>query len=52
MKALRVFDGKELAMAKVWLTMNNLTKYIFRLRNLTFSLTLAIAEEIEENFMK
>ena len=52
MKALRVFDGKEPAMGKAWLTMNNLRKYIFRLRYTPFSLTLAIAEEIEENFMK
>ena len=51
MKALRVFDGKELAMEKAWLTMNNLRKHIFRLRYAPFSLTLAIAEEIEENFM-
>ena len=52
MKALRVFDGKELAMGKAWLIMNNLRKHIFRLRYPPFSLTLAIAEEIEENFMK
>ena len=52
MKALRVFDGKEPAMEKAWLTMNNLRKYIFRLRYAPFSLTPAIAEEIEENFMK
>ena len=32
MKALRVFDGKEPAMGKAWLTMNNLRKHIFRLR--------------------
>ena len=29
MKALRVFDGKESAMGKAWLTMNNLRKHIF-----------------------
>ena len=52
MKALRVFDEKEPAMEKAWLTMNNLRKHIFRLRYPPFSLTLAIAEEIEENFMK
>ena len=51
MKALRVFDGKELAMGKAWLTMNNLRKHIFRLWYPPFSLTPAIAEEIEENFM-
>ena len=52
MKVLWVFDGKEPAMGKAWLTMNNLRKHIFRLRYALFSLTPAIAEEIEENFMK
>ena len=52
MKALRVFDGKEPAMGKAWLTMNNLRKHIFRLRYPPFLLTPAIAEEIEENFIK
>ena len=52
MKALWVFDGKELAMGKAWLIMDNLRKHIFRLRYTSFSLTPAIAEEIEENFMK
>ena len=52
MKALQVFDGKEPAMGKAWLTMNNLRKHIFRLQYAPFLLTLAIAEEIEENFMK
>ena len=52
MKALRVFDGKEPAMGKAWLTMNNLRKHIFRLWYPPFSLTPAVAEEIEENFMK
>ena len=32
MKALRVFDGKESAMGKAWLIMNNLRKHIFILR--------------------
>ena len=52
MKALRVFDGKELAMEKAWLTMNNLRKHIFRLRYPPFLLIPAIVEEIEENVMK
>ena len=52
MKALRVFNGKEPAMGKAWLTMNNLRKYIFGLRYAPILLTPAIAEEIEENFMK
>ena len=51
-KALRMFGGKEPAMGKTWLTMNNLKKYIFRLRYPSFLLTPAIVEEIEENFMK
>ena len=52
MKALWVFDGKEPAMGKAWLTMNNLRKHIFRLWYAPFLLTPAIVEEIEENFMK
>ena len=39
-------------MGKAWLTMNNLRKHIFMLWYPLFSLTLAIAEEIEENIMK
>ena len=52
MKALWVFDGKEPAMGKAWLTMNNLRKHIFRLQNPSFLLTPTIAEKIEENFIK
>ena len=52
MKALLVFDGKELAMGKAWLTMNNLRNHIFRIQYPLFLLTAAIAKEIEENFMK
>ena len=52
MKALRVFDGKEPSMGKAWLIMNNLRKHIFRLWYASFLLTPAIAEEIEENFIK
>ena len=51
MKALWVFDEKEPTMGKAWLTMNNLRKYIFKLRYPLFSITPAIAKEIEENFM-
>ena len=39
-------------MGKAWLTMNNLRKHIFRLQYAPFFITPAIAEEIEENFMK
>ena len=52
MKALQVFDGKEPAIGKAWLTMTNLRKHIFKLRYPPFLLIPAIAEEIEENFMK
>jgi hypothetical protein len=31
LKALRVFDGREAAMGRAWLTMNNLKKHIFNL---------------------
>ena len=48
----RVFDRKELAMGKAWLTINNLRKHIFKVLYAPFLLTLAITEEIEENFMK
>ena len=47
-----MFDGKEPAMGKTWLTIKNLRKHNFRLQNPLFLLILAIAEEIEENFMK
>ena len=52
MKALQAFDKKEPAMEKTWLTMNNLRKHIVKLWYPPFSLTPAIVEEIEENFMK
>ena len=52
MKTLRVFDGKESTIRKAWLTINYLRKHIFKLQNPPFLLTPAIAEEIEENFMK
>jgi hypothetical protein len=31
LKALQVFDGREAAMERAWLTMNNLKKHIFNL---------------------
>jgi hypothetical protein len=52
LKALRVFDGREAAMEKAWLTMNNLKKHIFNLRNLPFNLPALIAMMLEENFTK
>jgi hypothetical protein len=52
LKALRVFDGREAAMGKAWLTMNNLKKHIFKLWNLPFNLPARIATTLEENFTK
>jgi hypothetical protein len=52
LKALRVFDGREPAMGRAWLTMNNLKKYIFNLRNSPFNLPARIATTLEENFTK
>jgi hypothetical protein len=43
LKALRVFDGREPAMGRAWLTMNNLKKHIFNLRNPPFNLPVRIA---------
>jgi hypothetical protein len=50
LKALQVFDGREAAMGRVWLTMNNLKKHIFNLWNLPFNLPGCIA--LEENITK
>jgi hypothetical protein len=52
LKALRVFDGREAAMGKAWLTMNNLKKHLFNLRNPPFNLPTHIAATLEENFTK
>jgi hypothetical protein len=52
LKALQVFDGREAAMGRAWLTMNNLKKYIFNLRNLPFNLLACIATTLEQNFTK
>jgi hypothetical protein len=52
LKALRVFDGQEAAMGRAWLTMNNLKKHIFNLRNPPFNLPVRIATTLEENFTK
>ena len=51
-KALRVFDGRERAMGKAWLTMNNLKKRIFKLWNFHFNLPARIATTLEENFTR
>jgi hypothetical protein len=52
LKALQVFNGREVAMGRVWLTMNNLKKHIFNLRNPLFNLPGCIAVTLEGNFMK
>jgi hypothetical protein len=52
LKALRVFDRREVAMERAWLTMNNLKKHIFNLRNPPFNLPVRIATTLEENFTK
>jgi hypothetical protein len=52
LKALRVFEGRDPAMGRAWLTMNNLKKHIFNLRNPPFNLPRRIAATLEENFMK
>jgi hypothetical protein len=52
LKALRVFDGREPAMGRAWLTMNNLKKHIFNLQNPPFNLPARIATTLEENFTK
>jgi hypothetical protein len=52
LKALRVFDRREAAMERAWLTMNNLKEHIFNLRNLPFNLPAHIAVTLEENFTK
>jgi hypothetical protein len=52
LKALRVFDGREPTMGRAWLTMNNLKKHIFILRNPPFNLPVRIATMLEENFTK
>jgi hypothetical protein len=52
LKALRVFDGREATMGRAWLTMNNLKKHIFNLRNSPFNLLACITTTLEENFTK
>jgi hypothetical protein len=52
LRALRVFDGREAIMEKAWLTMNNLKKHIFNLRNPPFNLLACIIVTLEENFTK
>jgi hypothetical protein len=51
-KALRAFDGCELALERAWLTINNLKEYIFNLQNPLFNLSLRIIVKLEENFPK
>jgi hypothetical protein len=48
LKALRVSDGREPAMGRAWLTMNNLKKHIFNLRNPPFNLRVGFNDAIAE----
>ena len=50
LKALRVFDGRELAMGKAWLVMHNLREHMHSLREPHFSLRDDIAIVLEESF--
>jgi hypothetical protein len=52
LKALIVFDRREAAIGRAWLTMNNLKKHIFNLQNPPFNLPARIATMLEENFTK
>ena len=52
LKALQVFDGWEVAMGRAWLTMNNLKKHIFNLRNPPFNFAICLTAMLKENFTK
>jgi hypothetical protein len=52
LKALRVFNRWKAAMERAWLTMNNLKKHIFNLRNPPFNLLARIVVMLEENCTK
>jgi hypothetical protein len=52
LNALRVFDGRDLAMGRAWFMMNNLKKHIFNLRNPPFNLPGRIVATLEENCTK
>jgi hypothetical protein len=51
-KALRVFDGSTPAMAKAWLEMNNLKRYVFSLWNPDFNLPTPMAARLEAQFVQ
>ena len=50
-KTLRVFDGHTHAMAKAWLEMNNLKRYVFSLQEPDFNLLAPMAARLEVQFM-
>jgi hypothetical protein len=50
-KALQVFDGRTLAMAKAWLEMNNLKRHFFNLQDPDFNLPASMAAYLEAQFM-
>lgn len=50
LKALRVFDGREPAMGKAWITMHRLRRHVFQLREGPFFLPDHLAKVMEETF--
>lgn len=50
LKALRVFDGIKLTISKALLTMKNLEKYVFILRNHPFNLAHNLAISVNKDF--
>lgn len=49
---LRIFDGREPAMGRAWLAMNNMKKHVFSLRHNPFYVPARVATHLEESFMK
>jgi len=52
LKALRVFDGRELATGKAWLTMHSLRGHMKSLREVPFHLPPNVADPLEKTFEK
>jgi hypothetical protein len=51
-KALRVFDGRILAMAKAWLEMNNLKRHVYSLWDPDSNLPAPMAARLEAQFIQ
>ena len=49
---LRLFDGREPAMGRAWLAMNNMKKHVFSLRDNPFYVPPRVATHLEESFVK